>query len=90
MVPPSKLFAPKCPPYKGIDYPLAYVIHFKMAMALVSIREERKDSMFCKIFVSTFQDPTHKWFVEISPKSIINFNPLVKAFIMNYTYNNPI
>lgn len=46
--------------------------------------------MFNKIFAFTFQEMTHKWFVELPPKSIISFNQLVKAIITNYACCKPI
>lgn len=69
---------------------IAHVIHFKMVMELVCVHKENRDAMFCKIFTSTFQDTTQKWFIELPLKSINNFFQLVKVIITNYDCNKPI
>lgn len=42
VVQPSKFFASKCPTYKGIKDLMVHVIHFKVAMAIVSILGKRE------------------------------------------------
>lgn len=68
--PPLKSTTSKCPAYKGTTDPMAYVIHFKMAMAVMSLLENKRKSIYCKLFVATFKDTMQQWFVELPPKSI--------------------
>lgn len=90
MVPIAKFSTPKFLNYKGVKDPITYIIHFKMAMVLLCILEEKRDAIFCKIFASTLQEMVRKWFIELSLMIIKNLFELVKIFITNYVYNKPI
>lgn len=66
---------------------MADIIHFEMSMVAVSIPKNKKETMYLKLFVATFQETTQYWFIELLPKSIKSFNALIKVFIANYAYN---
>lgn len=54
-----------------------------MTIVIVYIVEDKKDDMFCKLFALTFQDITQKWFIQLPPKRVKDFNSLAKKFINN-------
>lgn len=52
VVPPLKFFALKCPFYKKTKDLVAYVIHFKMIMAVICMLVNKRDVMFCNLFAT--------------------------------------
>lgn len=51
--PPMKFNAFSCPNYQGIKDTMTHVLHFKISIVLISITQDKRDTMICKLFVGT-------------------------------------
>lgn len=49
-----KFFSQKCHPYKRMKDHIAHVIHFKMVMEIVCFPKNKRDAMFCNLFIASF------------------------------------
>lgn len=57
VIKPPKFLALKFPTYKRTNDHVAYVIHFKITMIIISIPENKKEAMFYQLFTATtFQE----------------------------------
>ncbi|XP_062075095.1 uncharacterized protein LOC133779115 [Humulus lupulus] len=80
---PRDFVIPPLPAFKGKENMLSHLFQFQQKMAL----EVNNEVIHCKVYSTTFSEPTMLWFRQLKPGFVNSLCDLRRAFLQQYNAN---